>query len=423
MSDAVQQFDHEYFEELCALSTAGALTPAEAESLFAHLSRCEECARHFAEYQSLAKEGIPQLVDFDHTTEAAAGFNEEAALRRLVNSTNKSLPPLSTVHRPRFGRAPFIYWCGALAASLIVAVAFGSYEIGRYRSHKTVAEQTTRSPKDAKTDAVRAVLERRLQEAGQREARLEQLLAQRSAVLDQAHADSEKAETEMEALRTSLEAAKAGGTSQIGTLTRERDTLQAELRTAEQRYSGAQEDLSRISLDRSRDLTQISSLQGQIAGLTSTINDQNRHAKDDEQYLASDKDIRDLIGARNLYIADIMDVREDGSSRKPFGRVFYTKTKSLIFYAYDLDKQPGIKQASTFHVWGRTGANDPKPLNLGILYLDSETNRRWTLKVNNPEQLARLDAVFVTVESRPQTDRPTGKPFLYASLRREPNHP
>ena|GEM_PF-6092069 len=37
------------------------------------------------------------------------------------------------------------------------------------------------------------------------------------------------------------------------------------------------------------------------------------------------------IGARNLYIADIMDVNESGESRRPFGRVFYTKTKSLIF--------------------------------------------------------------------------------------------
>ena len=161
----------------------------------------------------------------------------------------------------------------------------------------------------------------------------------------------------------------------------------------------------------------------QVGGLTVALNEQSTRTKDTEQFLSSDKDIRDLIGARNLYIADIMDVREDGSSRKPFGRVFYTKTKSLVFYAYDLDRQPGVKQASTFHVWGRTGPDDKKPLNLGILYMDSETNRRWTLRVSNPEQLARLDAVFVTVEPYEQTDKPTGKPFLYASLRREPNHP
>ena len=153
------------------------------------------------------------------------------------------------------------------------------------------------------------------------------------------------------------------------------------------------------------------------------VNDQGKRAKTDEEYLASDKDVRDLIGARNLYIADIMDVSETGQSRKPFGRVFYTKTKSLIFYAYDLDRQPGVKQTSTFHVWGRTNAKDKEPINLGLLYMDSETNRRWTLRVNDPEQLARLDAVFVTIEPGKQIEKPSGKPFLYASLRREPNHP
>ena len=67
-----------------------------------------------------------------------------------------------------------------------------------------------------------------------------------------------------------------------------------------------------------------------------------------------------IDGSGNLYIADIMDVDGTGNSRKPFGRVFYTKTKSLIFYAYDLDRQPGVKRASTFQVWGRTGSGDQR---------------------------------------------------------------
>ena len=59
----------------------------------------------------------------------------------------------------------------------------------------------------------------------------------------------------------------------------------------------------------------------------------------DKEFLAHDRDIRDLIGARDLYIADIYDVAQDGTTNKPFGRIFYTKDKSLVFYGYDLDKQ------------------------------------------------------------------------------------
>lgn len=41
------------------------------------------------------------------------------------------------------------------------------------------------------------------------------------------------------------------------------------------------------------------------------------------------------------------DVAKNGATRKPFGRIFYTKDKSLIFYGYDLDQQPGIHDTST----------------------------------------------------------------------------
>ena len=64
-----------------------------------------------------------------------------------------------------------------------------------------------------------------------------------------------------------------------------------------------------------------------------------------------------------------------------------------------------------------------RAMNLGILYMDSESNRRWALRLDDPKQLAEIDAVFVTVEPHGGSQKPTGKPFLYALLRREANHP
>jgi hypothetical protein len=113
-------------------------------------------------------------------------------------------------------------------------------------------------------------------------------------------------------------------------------------------------------------------------------------------------------------------------TRKAFGRVFYTQNKSLIFYAFDLDRQPGVKNASAFQVWGQRDAESGSkshPMNLGILYMDSESNRRWVLRWDDPKQLAEIDAVFVTVEPHGGSQKPTGKPFLYALLRKEANHP
>jgi hypothetical protein len=422
MSDAPQRTDHEYFEELCAFATAGALTATEADRLFAHLNICAECTQHFADYQSLATEGMPQLADFRQTVPATMKFDPDVALRQLlerVNNQTSQAPSRQSFKRKSFDGA----WRGVIAASVLLGVGLTAYHMGRFHYRHPDTQLAGVQPDFSQEAARLSSLESRLSEAEKQRSALTQFVTQRTAELERLQTDNQTAQSQLKELQSSLETTKSDEERQLGIVAQEKETLQAELRMAEQRYTNIQDELNRSRHEKDQNLAQIAALQAQVAGLTVSASEQSRRAKDDEQYLASDKDIRDLIGARNLYIADIMDVREDGSSRKPFGRVFYTKTKSLIFYAYDLDKQPGVKQASTFHVWGRTGPNDTKPLNLGILYLDSETSRRWALRVDNPEQLSRLDSVFVTIETRPQTDKPTGKPFLYASLRREPNHP
>src|SRR6202043_3569359 len=187
-----------------------------------------------------------------------------------------------------------------------------------------------------------------------------------------------------------------------------------------------QAELIALHAEHDRALLRAASLESKIEDLTASAHDRERRLEDDEQYLASDRDIRELMGARKLYIADVFDVDSGSRTRKPFGRVFYTQNKSLIFYAFDLDHQPGVRNASAFQVWGQRDSEsngEAHPMNLGILYMDSETNRRWVLRLDDPRQLAEIDAVFVTVEPHGGSHKPTGKPFLYALLRKEANHP
>jgi hypothetical protein len=86
----------------------------------------------------------------------------------------------------------------------------------------------------------------------------------------------------------------------------------------------------------------------------------NKTIDEQQELLAHDRDIRELIGARDLYIAEVYDVDGNGKIRKPFGRVFYTRGKSLVFYAYDLD-QTSVKNASTIQAWERGDRTDNKP--------------------------------------------------------------
>jgi anti-sigma-K factor RskA len=55
--------------------------------------------------------------------------------------------------------------------------------------------------------------------------------------------------------------------------------------------------------------------------------------------------------------------------------------------------------------------------------MDSAAHKRWVLKFNDAKSLAQFDGVFVTVEPNGGSQKPTGKPFLSAYLRVEPNHP
>jgi hypothetical protein len=103
--------------------------------------------------------------------------------------------------------------------------------------------------------------------------------------------------------------------------------------------------------------------------------------------------------------------------------VFYTKGKSLIFYAFDLDARPGVQNASSFQAWGRRGPDRQQALNLGIFYEDNVNKKRWVLKADDPKTLQDIDAVFVTVEPNGGSHHPSGKQLLFAYLRVNPNHP
>jgi hypothetical protein len=199
--------------------------------------------------------------------------------------------------------------------------------------------------------------------------------------------------------------------------------FERQLSLAQSNAQSLQDKLSLIATRSSQDTTQSQTLQAQVEELNASLRKKDQGLAQDEELLQHDRDIRNLVGARDLYIAEIYDVAKTGKTQKPFGRVFYTKGKSLVFYAYDLDQQPGVKLASTFQAWGRKGIDQQHDINLGIFYQDDQNKKRWILKSNDPTTLAQIDAVFVTVEPNGESSKPSGKPLLFTYLRLTPNHP
>ena len=206
-------------------------------------------------------------------------------------------------------------------------------------------------------------------------------------------------------------------------LIQQRTELAQKFDAAQANAQTLQQKLDTLSKQSSQDAARAGQLEAQVKGLTQSLRDRDAALDQKDQLLAKDRDIRELMGARDLYVAEVYDVARSGETQKPYGRVFYTKGKSLIFYAYDLDQETEVKNASTFQAWGRRVPDRQQALNLGIFYEDNASKKRWVLKLDDPQMLAQIDAVFVTVEPRGGSHKPSGKPLLFAYLKADPNHP
>jgi hypothetical protein len=423
---------HERFKELAALASSGTLSAGEWLELNHHLQICGECREIHEQYQLISTVGMPFLAATYSHSESRDEWDDSGMRDKLMARVRKSEQPSNGALGHSFGgsvpRHLFLGFAvnswvkGGLAACLMIAVGFGTYHLGsrthagEQRVHLSLQEQTQQLAAEKKSS--------------------DELVESQAMRISEVEGKNVRQEQEVGRLRTALRALedrsrelgaagdKAG--MQLRAVSEQRDGLTIQLERAEQSYQNVKSELANLRAEHDSALLHTASLESRINELTVTSRDQERRLGDDERFLASDRDIRELMGARKLYIADVFDVDSGSRTRKPFGRVFYTQNKSLIFYAFDLDHQAGVKNASIFQVWGQKDAElgeKTRAMNLGILYMDSESNRRWVLRLDDTKQLAEIDAVFVTVEPHGGSSKPTGKPFLYALLRKEANHP
>jgi len=431
MSPGKDQFEeHERFRQLCALSVAGNLKGGEAAELRAHLEVCEQCRTLHAEYLLVAREGMPMLaVRFDHPLEVRGwdNSNVKSKIFARLAEAKQAKPHVKprVIALPEGPPRRKVMLPAALtlgiAACLVVAVGFAAYRVGRSKV-VAVAQNDT----DAEAEA------RLLKLANEKQA-VDTLLSADELKLRKLEADIAVRQAELEKLKVQLKvneeqrneiaAAKISSDATLQSVAEQRDALNAKLADNQQAYQSLETELTNIKADRDQATVRSASYQKQVEDLLAENRDQQRRLGNRDQYLAEDRDIREIMGARELYIADVFDVSSDSRTRKPYGRMFVSKKKSLIFYAFDLDRQPHVTEASTFQVWGKNESAQDRPIKLGILYEDNAANRRWALRCDDPQQLAEIDAVFVTVEPNANSSKPTGKPFLYASLRKAPNHP
>lgn len=88
--------------------------------------------------------------------------------------------------------------------------------------------------------------------------------------------------------------------------------------------------LSLIGTETSEDTEQALALSGQANDLKQAIEEKDKQIAESRELLDRDRDIRNLIGASNLYRAEIDDVGQSRDTQKLFGRMFYTKEHRML---------------------------------------------------------------------------------------------
>ena len=428
--------NHEYFEELCALAASGQISEPEFVELQDHMQDCARCQSAYADFIDLLHSKLPLVGSERIACSRLAGFFLKRSSYRerfLARARKQSL----VVSQPlRIGLWPISYAQIATVAMalLLVTVGFLGYRLRSSNARYTtlaadMAAMSQRVSQQGSPERSPAPEVERVGPPVHATAPLPTAVASKVATdaeLEKARGDYAGAEARSKALQEQLQSAAAELESfraQQELASVLRNQLEKKLADADLAMTRAGDDLQSIRQERADDAATVVAQAREIRELSAKLSGQTEALDREAALLTASRDIRDLMGARNLHIVDVLDVDSKGKDRRAFGRVFYTEERSLIFYAFDLGDRAATRRNASFQVWGARGPAQNSARSLGIFYVDDQKQNRWVLKFEDPRILAEIDSVFVTVEPQGGSARPTGRKFLYAYLKANPNHP
>jgi len=415
---------HDQLRELCVLAAAGDFRSSESEWLRVHLDECKSCRALFTELRDVHAIQLAHVPSLAIRREPEEESRLKDSILRAAYGENVRFPdPLGSqvgeYEKPEIRlvgpiRAIRGWSIGAsvslLAACLALAFAFAfalrpRSALDGFRSSVTPQIATTSVPPSPPARALETpngddeVLRGKLATLEVERSRLERLLRENQS-------ENEK-----------LQNGDAEKQQQLAALSKELEIARAAEATASQR-------LEQLSAERQIDQTAIAAQNREIRSLNDKLEDQRTSQETTRELIEAERDLRELVGARNLHIVDVYDTDSRGRTQKALGRVFYIEGKSLVFYAYDISKGRSDIAKYAYYVWGNKDGNLETVRNLGTLGTDDLLQRRWKLQVSDATVLADIDRVFVTVETVGKLGpRPRGKQILNAYLGGPVNHP
>ena len=331
---------HDEFLELCAIATTGSIGAEERRRLREHLSHCTSCREVMAQYEAIVGHVLPawaeeSLAEKD-SSRASDKWDIDQAERELfarieeenlsgdqdaVQRPNSGHSPLASAPKPITPRlwTPWAHLWGQFAAGilLVAAIAAMTYRIGIRRGTE-VASQVAPTPVSHSQPTSDRADARRAPAVSP--ATSENGVAAREVAALQAQLDARL--TEIDHLKTELaqsERSRSLDEAQRVQFVQDHRTLAEQLEAAQHDLEATRGELSSAT---SQESATNRALEQNVDQLNASVRERDQEVARERELLDKDRDIRELMGSRDLYIAEVYDVAKTGDTEKPFVRVF-----------------------------------------------------------------------------------------------------
>jgi hypothetical protein len=407
---------HKYFEELCALAALGDLPPEQTRELEAHLATCQECAQLPADY--LHVRNALGLMDAATEARIAAGRDrvKAAVMTKIGRIEEEKAAAIPTARPKRTG----LRWLGPpawIAAS--AAAAAGIFLLGVHFD-RALHTRATAPVASAKPSAVVPPASQQPPAVSDEQRGLE---ARNAELVGDVKKEQDQNRT-LEAKLAEDDQELANALALESSLRQEIDQQAALVKATQADLDAKKTALEQAQSANVADSGTIASMQLQVRDLNERLSSQTASLDRERDLLSHGREIRDIIGARNLHIIDVYDTDTAGATTKPFARAFYTEGKSLVYYAYDLPQRKAEEGKFSYVAWGESNGSKASIKKIGILFHDDQTQRRWSLNFSDAQVLKEIDSVFITLEPNGEdASLPKGKRMLTAYLGTPANHP
>lgn len=395
---------HSYYEELCVLAAVGQITHDDCSTLKEHTQTCEECRCALIDFRYVVGQILPECAP--QTFKVPADMTP-----RFIARARSEGIPLPLAHKSPAWSAwfPTLRLCAELVGTGLILALSSNYLLTHWRAKN--------SP--AKTDDVSSRVS------------AQDLIADHQRILEQLHSQLTESEEQIAAKQATLESTRAeverlarrdADVEQTNVKLRQeiedRNQVIAQINAIRERWKA---DLDNLRSAKAADDLLFQAHQSEVDDLHSKISVLTAELNEREHLSAAAEEAKDLIVARSLHIVDVHD-NNNGNRPRPFGRIFYTEGKKLVFYAYDLDAKPNARV--TFYAWGEKSGTTQQAKHLGILHADDKSESRWVVTFDDASVLAQINTVFVTAESsRKEPNKPSANRILVAFIDGAPNHP